>query len=810
MHMNQIFDGLRIVELANTEAGARLTQFFADYGADVLMVEPPGGARTRRQPGWPSLGRGKRSLVLDLQTSAGRAELREQLAGADVLVETFRPGVLGKLGLGDDALRELNPRLITTSITGFGRYGPWAGLKGFEAIVMAKLGAYWGFSRGVNRPGPAFTAVPYCSYGAAQIAIQGTLAALLERESSGQGQRVEANLAQAFATFDCWAWFERMIAERYPDAIIPVGAYDHAGNPNTYKAFTLLVAATSDHNWMQFAQLQSHLFSAFLHLLGLEDVEEDPEYSGLPIFDSVEKRVALLERLLGRVADFSLEQWNDMFEAEPNVFAEVFRDGPEVLNHPVLRDQGWVAETQDATYGHVRQLSRLVRVVDEPDWVPGPAPALAAGPFARGSEPAPPFPDVPGKAASGRTPLDGVTILDLAVWYASPYGTALLTDLGARVIHIEPLKGDPIRMAAGFPEIGGMKVMQGKESIALDISAPEGRKIVAQLVAQSDAVLHSFRSGVAARLGVDVDSLRQINPRLVYLDATGYGTTGPYGYRPSYAPSIAAAAGLTLRNAGKSVAVHGDMSMPQRRNIASRLAALSASISTNADGLSALAVATAMMLGLYAQRRGRTVHLETTMLSSTAHVNFGAVTTHDGDTAMDPDEELLGYSALYRLYETSEGWVFLAAPGEKDWSQLVRAVASQARLDDIAEFATPELRTANDVALAELLADVFRKLPASEWEAILTRADVGCVECPDVSTEGRLMGAEARESGYVADVTHPIFEEHPRISPVVRFSRSATVARPSCLAGEYTDKILAELGYSPAEITDLRARSVVA
>jgi crotonobetainyl-CoA:carnitine CoA-transferase CaiB-like acyl-CoA transferase len=809
--MNQIFDGLRVVELASTETGARFTQFFADYGADVLMVEPPGGALTRRQPGWASLGRGKRSLVLDLKTSAGRAELREHLAGADVLVETFRPGVLEEMGLGPDALRALNPGLITTSITGFGRYGPWARLKGFEAIVMAKLGVYWGFSRGVNRPGPAFTAVPYCSYGAAQVAIQGTLAALLERDTSGLGQRVDASLVQAFATFDCWVWFERMIAERYPDAIIPVGAYDHEGNPNTYKAFTLLVAATSDQRWMQFAQLQSHLFSAFLHLLGLEDVEADPEYSGLPIYDSVAKRVALLERLLARVGEFSLEQWNDMFEAEPDVFAEVFRNGPDVLSHPVLRDQGWVAETEDAAYGHVRQLSRLVRVVGEPDWVPGPAPALAAGaPEARASQPATTVPGGPGEAALGRTPLDGVTILDLAAWYASPYGTALLTDLGARVIHIESIKGDPIRMGAGFPEVGALKVMQGKESIALDISTPEGKRIVGQLVAQCDAVLHSFRSGVARRLGLDVDSLRQFNPTLVYLDATGYGTTGPYGYRPSYAPSIAAAAGLTLRNAGKSVTAHDDMSMPQRRNTASRLSALSSSINTNADGLSALAVATAMMLGLYAQRRGRTVHLETTMLSSTAHVNFGAVTTHDHNTTLDPDEELLGYSALYRLYETSQGWVFLAAPGEKDWSQLVQALASQVRLDEIAEFATPARRAANDRALAELLADVFRKLPATEWEEMLTLADVGCVECPDVSTEGLLMGEDARESGYVADVIHPVFEEHPRMSPVVRFSRSATVARPATMAGQYTDSILAELGYSRAEIADLRARSVVA
>ncbi|WP_157124308.1 CoA transferase [Nocardia pseudovaccinii] len=117
---------------------------------------------------------------------------------------------------------------------------------------------------------------------------------------------------------------------------------------------------------------------------------------------------------------------------------------------------------------------------------------------------------------------------------------------GAKVIKVEPLDGDTIRGLVPFPEAGGAKVMQGKESIALDMRSPEGLAIVHQLARQADVVLQTYRAGAAVRAAVDARTSKALNPDLVYLCAPGYGTDGPYGARPAYAPSIGAATGLAL------------------------------------------------------------------------------------------------------------------------------------------------------------------------------------------------------------------------------------------------------------------------
>src|SRR5262249_11509618 len=156
---------------------------------------------------------------------------------------------------------------------------------------------------------------------------------------------------------------------------------------------------------------------------------------------------------------------------------------------------------------------------------------------------------------------------------------------------------------AGFPEVGGIKVMSGKESIAIDVSTPEGKHIVLQLIGRADAVLQGFRAGAAEKLGLDSATLRATFPDLVCLDATGYGPSAVYGDRPAHANSIAAAGGVPLRNAGDSLA--GDIAaLPDVKRRAMILGAFTASRATNADGLSALAATSALTMALLAKRRG--------------------------------------------------------------------------------------------------------------------------------------------------------------------------------------------------------------
>src|SRR5207253_758845 len=143
-------------DLSTTTTGAHIGQVLADFGAEVVGVEPPGGSALRHLPAWPFWGRGKRSAVLDLGDPDGVAAARALAHDADVVVETWRPGVAERLGLGWDDLSAANPRLVHASVTGFGRDNPWSHLKGYEPVVMAKIGGLDAFSGLTDRPGPAY------------------------------------------------------------------------------------------------------------------------------------------------------------------------------------------------------------------------------------------------------------------------------------------------------------------------------------------------------------------------------------------------------------------------------------------------------------------------------------------------------------------------------------------------------------------------------------------------------------------------------------------------------------------------------
>jgi crotonobetainyl-CoA:carnitine CoA-transferase CaiB-like acyl-CoA transferase len=806
-----MLDGLKVVDLSPTRVGAQISQVFADHGADVIWVEPPGGSALRAEPAFPFWARGKQSVELDLHTDADRHAVRDLAASSDVLIETFRPGVMERLGLGFDELQRVNPRLVYTSVTGFGRIGPYAGVQGYEGVVQAKLGAFASFRKISRSSRPPFVTAAYASFAASQTTLHGVLAALLERERSGLGQHVEGNLVQAFNALDTWNWFVYLIAQRWPEAFLANDLYDRDGTPVGVFPYFLLVGLTADGRWLQFAQVAPRLFAALMRALGLQDLLTDPEWKGLPVFDDAERRRELWERMQAGVNAKSLAEWQAIFDADPDVFAELFRRGPEVLDHPQLVYDGHVVEISDPTGTRVRQPGLLVHRDGRPDALDQSAPELDAhDPRLLAVTERPP--EV--SAVDGRRdlPLAGVTVLELAALFAAPFGSTLLTDLGARVIHVEPLDGDPIRNMMPFPECGSAKVMQGKESICVDITTPEGLEIIHQLAARADVVMQGFRAGVAQRHGVDHESLRRVNPDLVYLSSPGYGTGGPNGHRPAYAPSIGAAGGIARANVGGSVPERPGLALAEAQDGARRMGAAAAGANATADGFSALGVATAILVGLVGRARGADVPpLLTTMLSTVAHAMSSEIVTYEGSpSAPFADEQLHGFGARYRTYDANDGWVFLAAPSEREWVALTKALAAYVDLASDARFATEADRRANDAALAAVLTDVFASRSKDDWERDLLGADVACVAVTTEPIESMMLSEEfGRASEYIADVVHPSFDEHPRLAPVVRFSRSRTQAKPGVLAGAHTDAILGELGYDDAARADLREREVV-
>jgi crotonobetainyl-CoA:carnitine CoA-transferase CaiB-like acyl-CoA transferase len=812
------FSNLRVIDLSPHRVGAQISQVFADFGADVIQVEPPGGADIRQHAAYPFWGRGKRSFVLDIHDEADRRTLRDLARHADVFIETHQPGVLDALGLGYGDLGPLNPRLVYTSVTGFGRRGPYRDVPGYEGVVLAALGVFHTFQRMSPFPAPPFVNVPFAAFAASQVAIHGTLAALIERERSGAGQWVETNLLQAFATLDTWAWFEHLIADRWPDAFIKTNPYDSEGRPASPLTFMLLVCLTRDGRWLQFAAVAPHLFAAKMKALGLDWMFADPEWQGLPVFgDDAERRMALWTKMLESARNKTLADWTAIFDADPNVFAEQFRNGPAALEHPQLIHDGFTIDLIDAERGTVRQPAAIVKAAGTPADLTRSAPALDADRDAllalATSEVSPPSAPLGASASTASDlPLAGVTILELATLFAAPHGTTMLTDLGARVIKVEPLAGDRIRNILPFPESGGLKVMQGKDSIAVDLTTPEGVAIIREMAASVDVVVQGYRAGAMAKLGLDYASIKAVNPDVVYVNAPGYGVDGPYGAKPAYAPSIGAASGIPLANVGQTVEERADLTMEQIQDGARRLSAASAMANAQADGFAALGVSTAILFGLAARTFGAGgQELFSSMLNTGCHAMSAQAVAYPGAPREPaPDAELRGLGALYRIYDAADGYVFLAAPTDREWAALAAALAKEVDLAGDARFVDASSRRANTHALIDVLGAVFARKPATEWEAELLATGVACVAVTTTSIEERMFDdAFGRASGYVVDVVHPTLDEHPRLAPYVRFSRSATQAPPAVLNGEQTDRLLGELGRDAAAIADLRARNVV-
>ena len=205
--------GVRVLDISQVMAGPYACMLLADLGADVIKIEPPGsGDQTRgamgfKMKGPDSLGflnmnRNKRSVALNLKTDAGRELLLRMAKDADILVENYRPGAMTRLGLGYEVLKDINPRLIYTSISGFGQTGPWADRPGFDLMAQAMSGvmSVTGYPGGP----PVKAGVPVADIGCALFAIYGTLSAYIGAKATGLGQYIDASLFDSALAFSVW------------------------------------------------------------------------------------------------------------------------------------------------------------------------------------------------------------------------------------------------------------------------------------------------------------------------------------------------------------------------------------------------------------------------------------------------------------------------------------------------------------------------------------------------------------------------------------------------------------------------------
>ncbi|MDQ1433099.1 MAG: hypothetical protein QOF40_3701 [Actinomycetota bacterium] len=798
-----ICDGLQVIEMGAGSIGASFAgMLLADNGARVLKVEPPVGDRLRHHHPSGSLvwNRGKESVVADLRTDDGRAQVQEWATRADVIVEGFRPGVAAGWGLGYDELRATNPGLVYCSVNGFGASGPYARIPGYEGIVAAKAGVYslgpFGY-----RSGPIFVNAPLGSVGAGHMACSGILAALVAREHTGRGQHVEATILQGFNPLDYFGTMTWQHTQRTTGSAHGSSASAAVMGASRYSFFV----PTQDGRWVIFTQMLPHQAHALSRAAGIDHTIDDPRFDQQPQFATAEDAQAWEDLLWEAMAAQPYEYWEKAFLADPDIAFELARFSEEGLDHEQIRHNGEVVVVHDADLGAVEQVGPVARFAETPSHIERSAPRLdehdGAGFEARSAAPA--------DGAMLPHPLDGITIVELGYFYAMPYGVTMTAALGARVIKLEGATGDPMRSAFGAPETGGAKTMEGKESLGVDLQTEAGCQIVRELAARADVFVNGFRSGVAERMGLDHATLSALNPRLVYVHAAGYGIDGPYAHRPIYAQVAQAVAGSIGRYGGRwldpeftktlSTIEAQIVVMPRIRGL------------VDGDSNAALAVLSSLLLALYDQRRtGRGQFLSTTMIGGNAMAYADDFVRYDGKVPLAvADAENHGLHALYRLYRAGAGWVFLAAPRQREWEALVGALG-RADLAADERFATEDARRGHDAALVDMLAEVFATREAAEWEEQLIAAGVACVEAFDAShSEFTCTDPVLRETGLVVEVEHPLFGTILRAGPPVALSETPGRVAPGCLVGQHTESILTELGYPPGRIDELEANGTV-
>ena len=791
---------LKILDLTTGPVGGIATMVLADFGADVLKVERPEGDPYRALPNSPMWLRGKRSAALDLGEEQGRAELQRLVESTDAVISTFSPSTALRLAADFETLQAIKADLVYCRISSFGSTGPYANYPGYEGVVAAKSGRMMNFAGLPQREGPVYSAVQVASHACAMSTVAGTLAAIFDRDRTGSGRLIETSMLQGMIPYELGGLVTLQLRERRPDLFPDVsGAY-------RMPTLNYHPLPTKDGTWLQAGNLLQHLFDNYLAATGLADIYSDPRYQHGPTTWTAEDREALRDRMLLRMMEKTSDEWMDIFVENGGVAMTRFRSTQDSMIDQDLILNGHLVERAHPNLGAVRQLGLLGRLTETAGTVGPVGPAVGEGSNSEWAAPET-RPHTNGShAAVGVGPLSGVTVLELSTVIASPLGAAMLADLGARVIKVETIGGDPYRWM-GAAGVGASKTNAGKESISIDLKSAAGQTIVHQLAAKSDILIHNFRPGVPERLGIAYEALKEINPQLVYLSVNGYGPEGPGAHRPSTHPIPGAAVGGALMQAGPDTPPKRNDTVEQLRETARKLFRANES---NPDPNTSMVVLSTSVLGLLAREKtgkGQKIYID--MLGANAYANADDFIAYEGKAARpEPDAELMGLSATYRLYEAAGGWVFLALITGSEWATFCEITGASALGND-PRFATRDGRIANDPELVDALSELLGTKDADTWEAMLAPNGIGCVRA-DAAPAGLffLEDEHVRANGFVLEADHANYGRYLRHGPVVGFEGVADVCGPGVLSGENTDAILSELGYDEEQIARLRTDGV--
>ena len=767
----------RIVELGVGPVTGLATMVFADFGADVVKVVPRGGDPWSGMGSWPLWTRGKRIVETDLDDPEDVAELRSLIVeSADAVLTNLDQASRDVVGLDAESLGR--PDLVLGVVSGFGEDGPYANYPAYEPVVAAKSGRMLNFAGVVDRPGPNYAALQVGTHATAQSAAFGLLAALIGREATGHGFTFDTSLLRGMMPYEMGIM---AMAQLWDKGILerPKVTRDRTVSMPTFNYHPV---RTRDGKWLQLGNLLPHLLDNFFRASGLDAVIAESEHPGDPFRWPREAVEQFRDYLFEHMQSKTLAEWTEIFVADGGVASHPYQTTQEALADPDVVANGHAVERDGVT-----QLGLLANLTESP----GEVGAAAVETTFDAIEPRP-VATMPVTGDQPAKPLAGVTVVESATIIAAPLAAATLADLGARVIKIEPLTGDPFRsMFHGF---GASKCNAGKECISLDLKSADGQRIAQSLAGKADIWIHNYRMGVPERLGIGYEQLSAVNPGLVYVSANGYGPNGPGAKRPSTHPIPGAALGGVVWQLG---GLPAEDSVPDNAELRETARKLLRANEVNPDPNMSMVVATTALLGLAARRvhgRGQKVFVD--MFGANAYANWDDFLSYAGKPERPGvDKDGYGLGPLHRLYRCADGWVFLMIATDDEWTVLRDELGLKV--------------DRNAAGLEDVLREVFAAGRADDFEARLATKGIGCVRADGLQPPAFLLEDEhCGVEELRVPAVHPDWGDYFRNGPMVRFSKGDDYPGTGAMGGA-TISLLEELGYSTAETDALIADKTV-
>ncbi len=795
--MTTALNRVRILDLTAGCAGPLGVLLLAEQGADVIKVEPPGGDPFRSYEGYAVWTRSRRSVTCDLQSDEGRAAFLKLVTTADVVVESFRPGVMERLGVGWETLSAANPKLILASVPGWPAGHRNAHRPAYDALVQAAAGQQW--EQPGWRAGPTFLPMPMPSMGAIFLISTGIVSALIARETTGRGQHVATSLLQGamLYTTQIHQYIEKadasllgLMAKTYPPGV-------HQG----------MIFECTNREFIH-VSIMSGLppMKPLEEILGVTPPVPEETEGLLPL----EIQLLMSERLRAACRDHERAALVAELRAN-NIAVEPVVSPAEQFEHPQLKANNMVATVEQIGIGATTQIGVPIHLLGTPGEIQSGQPAIGqdnesiwgelgyspaeisvlagigvAAPSARPTtairnEPR----TVPMTIATppARQALEGLRLIDFGQYLAGPFGPMILSDLGMDVIKIEPVSGDSMRMVA-TPFLG---CQRGKRDLALNLKDPAGLEIALRLVGTADVVHHNMTRGTASRIGIDYQACRAVRSDIIYCNTYAYGLEDPLGHFGGLDPLYQASAGLEFEAGGVP---HGHDPLYYRFGMCDAANAM----------LSVVGVLTALF---HRSRTGEGQELWTSLMDGGAVFASDVLLHPDGTPSARPtvDANGYGFGPDYRLYPTQEGWLQVCAVTDAEWTALGRAVG----LDEGA------INKGERTSLAATLEAAFLTRTALNWSRILDDAGVpNEIAVDTLGGQSFLFDSDNVALGLVADYEHGRLGRMRQFGSTINFSDTpGQIFGPAPLVGEHSRQILEDLGFSGADQENLRKAGVV-